>query len=69
VQKANSYASEETILIKAMKYFDLNNSGTINVREFSQAIEKIGILIFDQNVSLFGAEILWAEKNILMAIL
>ena len=32
-----------------MKYFDLNNSGTINKREFIQGIEKIGIQIFNQD--------------------
>jgi Ca2+-binding EF-hand superfamily protein len=32
-------------LTKAFKYFDLNNSGTVEPDEFAKAIEKIGIMI------------------------
>jgi Ca2+-binding EF-hand superfamily protein len=38
-------ASEETVLLKAFKYFDLNNNGTVEPDEFAKAVEKIGIMI------------------------
>jgi len=31
--------------MKAFKYFDLNNNGTVEPDEFAKAIEKIGIMI------------------------
>jgi Ca2+-binding EF-hand superfamily protein len=45
--------SEETVLQKSFKYFDLNNNGifsfnflgTVEPEEFAKAIEKIGITI------------------------
>jgi hypothetical protein len=33
------------VLLKAFKYFDLNNNGTVEPEEFAKAIEKIGIMI------------------------
>lgn len=44
-QKASGSQSEETVLMKAFKYFDLNNNGTVEPDEFAKAIEKIGIMI------------------------
>ena len=32
-------------MLKAFKYFDLNNNGTVEPDEFAKAIEKIGIMI------------------------
>lgn len=53
-QKTNSFQSEETILIKAFRFFDLDNSGTVEFAEFAKAIQKIGIQISGLNVcSLF----------------
>lgn len=37
--------SEEQVMMKAFKYFDLNNNGTVEPDEFAKAIEKIGITI------------------------
>lgn len=37
--------SEEAVLQKSFKYFDLNNNGTVEPEEFAKAIEKIGIMI------------------------
>jgi len=37
--------SEEQVLTKSFKYFDLNNNGTVEPEEFAKAIEKIGIMI------------------------
>lgn len=37
--------SEESVLKKAFKYFDLNDNGTVEPDEFAKAIEKIGIQI------------------------
>ncbi len=42
-QKAT--VSEEQVLMKAFKYFDLNDSGEVEPDEFAKAIEKIGIMI------------------------
>ena len=42
-QKATG--SEEQVLMKAFKYFDLNDSGEVEPDEFAKAIEKIGIMI------------------------
>lgn len=44
-------SSEETVLLKAFKYFDLNNNGTVEPDEFAKAIEKIGIMIPTKQVS------------------
>lgn len=51
-QKASGSTSEETILMKAFKYFDLNNNGTVEPEEFGKAIEKIGIQIPTKRVCL-----------------
>ncbi len=37
--------------MKAFKYFDLNNNGTVEPDEFAKAIEKIGIMIPTKSVS------------------
>jgi Ca2+-binding EF-hand superfamily protein len=50
-QKAVGAVSEETVCLKAFKYFDLNNNGTVEPDEFAKAIEKIGIMIPTQAVS------------------
>lgn len=54
-QKASGSQSEETVLLKAFKYFDLNNNGTVEPDEFAKAIEKIGIMIPTRQVSSLGA--------------
>jgi Ca2+-binding EF-hand superfamily protein len=38
--------------MKAFKYFDLNNNGTVEPEEFAKAIEKIGIMIPTRQVRL-----------------
>ena len=38
-------------MIKCFKYFDLNNSQTVEPQEFAKAIEKIGIIIPTKQVS------------------
>jgi len=55
-QKSNSQTSEEQVLLKAFKFFDTNNSGTLDCNEFAKAIEKIGIMIPTKNDldALFG---------------
>jgi len=65
-QKASGATNEETILLKAFKYFDLNNNGTVEPDEFAKAVEKIGIMIptrqvsFESNYSYF--EIFFPQK-------
>ena len=44
-------SSEEQVLIKSFKYFDLNDSGEVEPDEFAKAIEKIGIMIPTKQVS------------------
>ncbi len=44
-QKASGVQNEEAVLIRAFKYFDLNNNNTVEPEEFAKAIEKIGIMI------------------------
>ena len=44
-QKSTGNQSEEVLLNKAFKYFDMNNSGDVDPMEFKKAIEKIGIMI------------------------
>jgi len=43
--KSSGVQSEEQVLIKSFKYFDLNNNETVEPDEFAKAIEKIGIMI------------------------
>ena len=51
-QKASGVQSEEAVLLRAFKYFDLNNNNTVEPEEFAKAIEKIGIMIPTRQVSL-----------------
>jgi len=44
-QKSGGNQSEESVLLKCFKYFDLNNNGSCEPEEFAKAIEKIGIMI------------------------
>lgn len=44
-QKATSHVSEETVLLRSFKYFDLDNSETVSLDEFVKAIEKIGLVV------------------------
>jgi len=49
--KSSGHTSEETVLLKAFKYFDLDNSGNCSKEEFLNAISKIGITGFtDKNL-------------------
>jgi len=45
-QKATAKSSEEQILLKAFKYFDLDNSGDVDFDEFIKAVDKIGVQAF-----------------------
>jgi len=44
-EKTKGAQSEESVLMKSFKYFDLNDNGTVEPEEFAKAIEKIGIQI------------------------
>jgi Ca2+-binding EF-hand superfamily protein len=44
-EKTKGAQSEETVLKKSFKYFDLNDNGVVEPDEFAKAIEKIGIQI------------------------
>ena len=42
-EKTRGAQSEEQVLLKSFKYFDLNDNGVVEPDEFAKAIEKIGI--------------------------
>ena len=50
-EKTRGAQSEEQVLLKAFKYFDLNDNGVVEPDEFAKAIEKIGIMIPTKQVS------------------
>jgi hypothetical protein len=50
-EKTKGAQSEQAVLMKAFKYFDLNDNGTVEPDEFAKAIEKIGIQIPTKQVS------------------
>lgn len=50
ILKSTSHITEEGVLLKAFKYFDLNNSGTVNKKQFVATLEKIGLAIDNQEV-------------------
>ena len=41
-QKSTAHMSDETVLLKAFKYFDLDNSGAVSQKEWLKALERIG---------------------------
>lgn len=51
-QKATARLTEETILLKNFKYFDLDNSGGVDRDEFAKSIEKAGIQFLNKQVKL-----------------
>jgi calmodulin len=55
-QKSTAHCTEETVLMRAFKYFDLDNSGTVSPDEWSKAIERLGVNTIDPSViaSLFN---------------
>lgn len=48
--KANAHVTEETILNKAFKHFDQNDSGHIPKRSFINSVLNIGVTSFSQDV-------------------
>jgi Ca2+-binding EF-hand superfamily protein len=48
-QKAKPNQPEDVLLIKGMKYFDLNNSGTVSRDEFGKALQRLGINSYDES--------------------
>ena len=51
-EKTRGAQSEEAVLLKSFKYFDLNDNGVVEPDEFAKAIEKIGIQIPTRGVSV-----------------
>jgi Ca2+-binding EF-hand superfamily protein len=56
-QKSSAHTTEESVLIKAFKYFDLDNSGTVSQKEWLQTLERVGINSVDRQglLTLFDA--------------
>ena len=44
-QKSTAHISDETVLLKAFKYFDLDNSESVDLDEWRKALEKIGVVM------------------------
>lgn len=47
-QKSNQFNTDEAVLLKAFKYFDLNNNQVCELAEFSKVLEKIGVVLQSQ---------------------
>ena len=48
-QKCYGNTSEETVLVRAFKYFDLDNTGLSDTDTFLKTVKKIGITSFDDD--------------------
>ena len=46
-QKATTHTSEETLLVRYFRYFDLDNSNSVSKVEWVRAVEKIGVVVED----------------------
>ncbi|OMJ71856.1 hypothetical protein SteCoe_29828 [Stentor coeruleus] len=44
-QKSTAHVSDETVLIRSFKYFDLDNSEAVDFDEWKKALEKIGMVL------------------------
>ena len=44
-QKSTAHISDETVLVRAFKYFDLDNSESVDLDEWKKALEKIGMVL------------------------
>ena len=51
-QKGKSNQTDETTLIRAFRYFDLDNSGTVSQDEFCKAVQKIGVTSVEYSVHI-----------------
>ena len=49
-QKSTAHTSEETILLRTFRYFDLDQSETVSLEEWVKAIEKVGIVTVNPEV-------------------
>ena len=63
-EKTRGAQSEEQVLLKAFKYFDLNDNGVVEPDEFAKAIEKIGIQIPTRQVSIASIFIQTIKQSI-----
>jgi len=41
--------SEETLLVRSFKHFDLDNSGFVTFPEWARAIERIGVVMPEES--------------------
>jgi len=61
--KSNGKTGDEVILLKAFKYFDLDNSGECDKDEFLKALNKIGITGFNDSKLLELFDVYDENKN------
>ena len=49
--KSSAFVSVETVLVRAFKYFDLDNSEKVTKRQFINTILNLGVITFSEDVS------------------
>jgi Ca2+-binding EF-hand superfamily protein len=50
--KSSPHLSEEAVLVRGFKYFDLTDQGRVNKRNFIQAVKGLGVVNFAEDVVL-----------------
>lgn len=48
--KSSPFVSVETVLLRAFKYFDLDNSEKVTKRQFINTVLNIGVISFSEDV-------------------
>lgn len=49
-QRSKPGCSEEQVLLKAFKFFDLNDNNTLEFSEFIKALERVGMPYYNKSV-------------------
>lgn len=55
--KASQRQSEETVIVKNFKFFDLEDSGKVSKKAFVKAVDKIGVVNFSEEVAIIISRI------------
>ena len=58
-QKSKANQTEEALLNKTFRYFDLNDSGTVSRNEFIKAFQKSGVTSFEDHVHFLPSSLLF----------
>jgi Ca2+-binding EF-hand superfamily protein len=46
-QKSSAHTTDETVLLRAFKYFDLDNSGSVDKNEWLKTLDRVGVNAVD----------------------